>query len=169
MIVTNTNTGRAALGVLVAGLAWLGAAGAAEPSIHIVDAWARATPPGVENGAVYCEIQNRGRADKLLGARSSAARGAEIHASVSENGVVEMRRIEALAVGAGASVELEPGGTHVMLVGLAAPLVPGAKLALTLVFEAAGEIAVEVPVVDARAAPAAHGHEHEHEHEHRAQ
>lgn len=147
---------------MLIGLAWMGAAGAAEPSIHIVDAWARATPPGVENGAVYCEIQNHGPADKLVSARTSAARGAEIHASVAEHGVVEMRRIEALAIGAGASVELAPGGTHVMLVGLAAPLVPGAKVALTLVFEAAGEIAVEVPVVDARAAPAAHEHEHEH-------
>jgi periplasmic copper chaperone A len=158
MIVTNVR--RAALGALVAGLAWACAASAAEPSIHIVDAWARATPPGVENGAVYFKILNHGGADKLVGARSSAARGAEIHASVARNGVDEMRRIQALPIGAGASVELAPGGTHVMLVGLAAPLAPGAKVALTLVFAAAGEIAVEVPVVDARAAPVAHEHEH---------
>ena len=49
-----------------------------------------------------------------------------------------------------------------MLVGLAAPLAPGAKIELTLVFAAAGEVTVEVPVVDARAAPAAHEHGHEH-------
>src|SRR5262252_584324 len=158
MIVTNSR--RAALGVLLAGVACVRAAAAAEPSIHIVDAWARATPPGVENGAVYCKILNHGAADKLVGARSSASRGAEIHASVSQNGVDEMRRIEALAVGTGATVELAPGGTHVMLVGLAAPLAPGAKVELTLVFAAAGEVAVEVPVVDARVPPAAHGHEH---------
>jgi hypothetical protein len=154
------NNRRAALGVLLAGLACVSAAAAAEPSIHIVDAWARATPPGVENGAVYCKITNHGGADKLVGARSSAAHGAEIHASISEKGVVEMRRIDALPIAAGASIELAPGGTHVMLVGLAAPLEPGAKIALTLVFAAAGEIAVEVPVVDPRAAPAAHEHEH---------
>jgi len=156
MIVTNSR--RTVLGVLAAGLACLSVTVAAEPSIHVVDAWARATPPGVENGAVYCKITNHGAADRLVGARSSAARGAEIHASSSENGVVEMRRIDALPIGAGASVELAPGGTHVMLLGLPAPLVAGTKVALTLVFEAAGEISVEVPVVDVRAAPTAHEH-----------
>ena len=139
--------GRAALGTLLAGLLCIRAAAAAEPSIHVVDAWARATPPGAENGAVYCKIMNRGGADRLVGARSPAAHGAEIHASVSENGVVEMRRIDALPVDAGASVELAPGGTHVMLVGLVAPLAAGAKVELTLVFAAAGEVTVEVPVV----------------------
>jgi hypothetical protein len=160
MIVTNPR--RAALGVLLIALACVRAAAAAEAPIHILDAWARATPPGVENGAVYFKISNDGGADKLVGARSSAAQGTEIHASVSENGVVEMRRVESLPIGAGASVELAPGGMHVMLVGLAAPLAAGARVELTLVFAAAGEIAVEVPVVDARAPPAAHEHEHEH-------
>jgi periplasmic copper chaperone A len=155
-----TNLGRAALGVLLAALACARAAAGAEPSIHIVDAWARATPPGVETGAVYCKIQNHGGADRLVGARSSAARTVEIHASVAQNGVVEMRRIDALPLDTGASVELTPGGTHVMLVGLAAPLVAGAKIELTLVFATAGIVTVEVPVVDARTPPAAHEHEH---------
>lgn len=144
---------------MLAGLASV-RAGAAEPSIHVVDAWARATPPGVENGAVYCKILNHGGADRLVGARSSAARAVEIHESLAQNGVVEMRRVDALPVGAGASVELAPGGTHVMLVGLAAPLAAGATIQLTLAFATAGEVTVEVPVVDARAPPAAHEHEH---------
>ena len=149
-----------ALAVLLAALARVLAAPAAEPAIRVVDAWARATPPGVENGAVYLEITNHGAADKLVGARSSAARGAEVHASVTANGVVEMRRIDALPIGSGASVELTPGGTHLMLVGLSAPLVAGAKVELTLVFATAGEISVEVPVVDARSAQAPHEHGH---------
>ena len=157
------NTRRAALGILLAALGWLRAA-AAEPSLEIVSPWARATPPGVDNGAVYCTIVNHGDGDKLVGVRSSASRAADIHASVATNGVVEMHRIEALTIGARASVELAPGGTHVMLVGLTAPLAPGAKIKLTFVFAAAGEIAVEVPVVDARSTPPAHEHEHEHEH-----
>jgi periplasmic copper chaperone A len=158
MIVRNLR--RAALGVLLAGLAGLRAAAGAEPSIHIVDAWARATPPGVENGAVYCKIQNHGGADRLLGARSSAARTAEIHESVARNGVVQMRRVDSLPLDTDASIELAPGGTHVMLVGLAAPLVAGAKVELTLVFATAGALSVEVPVVDARAPSASHEHEH---------
>jgi len=136
------------------------AAAGAEPSIQIVDAWARATPPGVENGAVYCKIQNRGGADRLVGARSSAARTVEIHESVARDGVVEMHRVDALPLDPGASVDLAPGGTHVMLVGLAAPLVAGAKIELSIVFATAGVVTVEVPVVDARAPPAAHEHEH---------
>jgi len=128
--------------------------------LQIRHPWARATPPGVENGAVYCKIQNHGGADRLVDARSSAARTVEIHASVAQNGVVEMRRIDALPLDTGASVELAPGGTHVMLVGLAAPLVAGAKIELTLVFATAGVVTVEVPVVDARAPPAAREHEH---------
>lgn len=157
-----TNPGRAALGVLLAGLACVRTAAGAEPSIHIVDAWARATPPGVENGAVYCKIQNHGGADRLVGARSAAARTVEIHESVARNGVVEMHRIDVLPLDTGASVEFAPGGTHVMLVGLAAPLVAGAKIELSLVFATAGVVTIEVPVVDARAPPAAHEHEHEH-------
>jgi copper(I)-binding protein len=152
--------GRAALGVLLLGLIGLCAAASAEPSIRVVDAWARATPPGVENGAVYCKIVSAGGADELVGAHSAAAHGTEIHTSFSDNGVVAMRRIEALPIGAGASVELTPGGTHVMLVGLAAPLEAGKKLELTLVFAVAGEIAVDVPVVDARALPVGRDHEH---------
>jgi len=155
-----TNLGRAALGVLLAGLAYARAAAGAEPSIHIVDAWARATPPGVENGAVYCKIQSHGGADRLVDARSSAARTVEIHESVARNGVVEMHRIDALALETGASVELAPGGTHVMLVGLVAPLVAGAKIEVSFVFATAGVVTVEVPVVDARAPPAVHEREH---------
>jgi copper(I)-binding protein len=154
------NLGRALLGVLLAGLACAWAAAGAEPSIHVADAWARATPPGVDNGAVYCKISNHGGADRLVGARSPAAQAVEIHTSLAQNGVVEMRRVDALPVEAGASVELAPAGTHVMLVGLAAPLVAGAKIELTLVFATAGEVTVEVPVVDARAPRAAHEHEH---------
>jgi periplasmic copper chaperone A len=157
MIVTNRR--RAALGLLLVGLGCVCAGAGAEPSIHVLDAWARATPPGVENGAVYCKILNHGAADRLVGARTSAARAAEIHTSVEENGIVEMRPTDALPIGAGASVDLAPGGTHVMLVGLRAPLAAGAKIELTLVFANAGEVAVEVPVVDTRG-PAAHEHEH---------
>jgi periplasmic copper chaperone A len=156
------NLGRTALGALLGVLACLRVA-AAEPAIQVVDAWARATPPGVDNGAVYCTIVNHGDKDKLVGARTPVASGAEIHASVSTNGVVGMRRIEALPIAARASEELAPGSTHLMLVGLGAPLSPGVKIPLTLVFAAAGEIAVEVPVVDARS-PAAHQREHAHEH-----
>ena len=134
---------------------------AAEPAIRVLDAWARATPPGAENGAVYLKIVNHGGADRLIGARTKAARNAELHASVTSDGVVEMRHLDALPIASSATVELAPGGTHVMLVGLGAQLEPGEHLELTLIFATAGEIAVDVAVVDPRGPPAA-AHEHEH-------
>jgi len=126
----------------------IGAAGA----IRIADAWARATPPGAVNGAAYCRIVNEGGADRLLGARSTAARAVEVHVTDSTNGVLEMRGVGSLPVAAGATVELGPGGTHLMLIGIAAALTAGTTIQLTLVFENAGEVGVSVPIVDARAA-----------------
>ncbi len=67
-----------------------------------------------------------------------------------------MERLAELAVPPGASVLLEPGGAHLMLIDLAAPLAPGTKVALSLRFAAAGTVELEVPVVDARANAHAH-------------
>jgi copper(I)-binding protein len=134
--------------------------GAAD-SLRIVDAWARATPPGAATGAAYCKIVNGAEADRMIGARSAAARAVEVHTTTTaSNGVVEMHAVEELAVAAGGAVEFAAGGMHLMLVGLAAPLAAGATIELTFVFEKAGEITVAVPVIDARApAPAATTHE----------
>lgn len=155
------NRRRTWLGAVVglAAAAVVGIGNGAEPAVHVIDAWARATPPGAENGAVYLKILNHGADDRLIGARTSAARAAELHTSATRDGVVEMRPTDALPIGAGATVELAPGGTHVMLVGLASRLEAGAHLGLTLVFAKAGEITVDVTVVDARGPqPAAHEH-----------
>jgi len=156
------NRRRAGLGALLglAAVAVVGVGSGAEPAVHILDAWARATPPGAQTGAVYLKIVNHGADDRLVGARTSAARAAELHMSATRNNVVEMHAIDALPIGAGATVELAPGGTHLMLVGLASRLEAGTHLALTLLFANAGEVAVDVTVVDARGAPPT-THEHE--------
>jgi periplasmic copper chaperone A len=159
MIARNRPRAGLALVIGLAAAAVVDVAAAAEPAIHVLDAWARATPPGAENGAVYLKIVNHGAADRLVGARTSAARATELHTSATRDGVVEMRRIDALPIDAGATVELAPGGTHVMLVGLASRLEAGAHVGLTLLFANAGEFVVDVAVVDARASPAA-AHEH---------
>jgi hypothetical protein len=140
-------------------------AGAAD-DMRVVDAWARATPPGAATGAAYCRIVNSGGADRLTGARSAAAEAVEVHTTVTANdGVHEMRAVAELTVAAGAAVELAPGATHLMLIGLTTPLAAGATIELTLVFANAGEIRVAVPVIDARAPPSSstetpehHGH-----------
>ncbi len=137
-------------------LAWLAAAPAAADGPSVTDAWVRATPPGARTAAVYMTVNGAATADRLLGAATPAADAVEIHANVAENGTTRMERLPALAVPAGAGVRLEPGGAHLMLIGLAAPLAPGTKVALSLELETAGTIEIEVPVVDARANAHAH-------------
>jgi hypothetical protein len=159
---TTWNRLRSALTLVgLAAVAVVGLASAAEPAIRVLGAWARATPPGAENGAVYLKIANHGAADRLIGARTPAARNADLHASATSDGVVTMRHLDALPIAPSATVELAPGGTHVMLVGLGSQLEPGTHFDLTLIFAIAGEIAVDVTVVDPRGPPAA-AHEHEH-------
>ncbi|MFN3933888.1 MAG: copper chaperone PCu(A)C [Parvibaculum sp.] len=114
-------------------------------ALEVRDAWARAS--ATQTSAAYLVIENKtGEADTLLEARSPVAERVEIHDMTMEDMVMRMRRLDALPVGAGESVELAPGGTHIMLIGLFAPLEEGASVPLTLVFEKAGEIETEAPV-----------------------
>ena len=140
----------------VVSLAWLAAASAAAEAPAVSAAWIRATPPGARTAAAYLTLTGSSVADRLLGAATSAAGTVEIHRSVIENGVMRMEPLPALAVPAGETVVLEPGGAHLMLIDLVGPLVPGTNVALSLRFAKAGTVALEVPVVDARADPRAH-------------
>lgn len=131
--------------------------------LHIGHPWSRATAPSAPNGGAYLTIENKGAAaDRLLAARGDVAERVELHTHTMKDGVMQMRPVEAIEVPAGGKVELKPGGLHVMLLGLKAPLVKDQRFPLTLVFERAGEVPVDV-VVDAAgtAAPSTgmkHGH-----------
>lgn len=118
--------------------------------ISVENAWARATPPGALNGAAYFALRNDGPADRLIGVKSPTAEKSEIHTHVAEGGMMRMQHVPVLDVAAGSDVEFGPGGLHVMLMGLHAPLRAGEKLELTLVFEQAGEIEITIGVIDAR-------------------
>jgi copper(I)-binding protein len=127
--------------------------------LTITDAWARATPPGARTAAAYLRIANAGAADTLLGASTPSAGMVEIHTHIDEGGLQRMVELAELTLPAGQAVQLEPGGLHLMLIDLAAPLAPGATVALTLRFAAAGTVELEVPVIDARSSrpPPSHG------------
>jgi copper(I)-binding protein len=113
--------------------------------IELRDAWARAS--ATQTSAAYLTIENRtGEDDTLLEVRSPVAERVEIHDMTMEDMVMRMRKLDDLPVAAGESVSLAPGGKHIMLIGLSGPLEEGASVPLTLVFEKAGEIAVEAPV-----------------------
>ena len=125
------------------------AAGEHRPGALVVgDSWARATPGGAHNGAAYVTIENRGPdADRLTAVSSPAAARAALHSHAMEAGVMKMRPVAAVEVAAGAVTAMKPGGLHIMLMGLAAPLVEGGSFPLTLTFERAGALTLEVTVM----------------------
>jgi copper(I)-binding protein len=111
-------------------------------------AYARAVPEGVRASAAYMTIANAGAEDdRLVAARAPFAARVELHTHLMENGVARMREVEGgIPVPAGESVTLQPGGLHVMFMGLSAPLHEGDTASITLVFERAGEMAVDAPI-----------------------
>jgi len=116
--------------------------------VMVSGAFARASAtPAAKAGAVYFTIRNEGAAaDTLTNVATDAARSAMLHENVEENGVVSMRHLEALAIAPKETVTLSPTKLHVMLMGLKAPLKKGEHISLTLTFEKAGEVKVDVPV-----------------------
>jgi hypothetical protein len=108
--------------------------------------WARASAGPVRNGAAYLTVHNAGAADSLVAVSGDVAKRVELHTHLMEGDVMKMRRVEALEVPAGGMAALEPGGIHVMLIGLAQPLKEGERFPLTLTFRDAGEVTVEVKV-----------------------
>jgi periplasmic copper chaperone A len=123
-------------------------------------AWSRATPGGAKVGGGYLIIENKGAtADKLIGGSSPVAGKVEVHEMAMNNGVMTMRLLkDGLPIPAGQSVKLAPGGYHVMLMDLKAPLKKGDKIPVTLKFEKAGDVKVTLDVQDIGATSPAPGH-----------
>src|SRR5262245_30779477 len=113
--------------------------------VRIEEPWTRATPPGAKIGAGYMTIKSTA-ADRLVGASSPAAAKVELHVTEKKGDVMRMRQVKAYDIPAGGSFELSPGGAHLMLVDLKAPLKEGGKVPMTLRFEKAGEVKVELQV-----------------------
>lgn len=132
--------------------------------IHIGHPWARATAPSAPNGAAYLSLNTTGPADALVSAASPVAKKVELHTHLHENGVMKMRPVENIPVAPGAPAKLQPGGLHIMLLGLEKPLTAGTKFPLTLTFQQAGTITVDVQVEAAGASGEAQGHQHGGEH-----
>lgn len=134
-------------------------------ALKLVHPWARATPKGAAVGGGYLKITNTGSVpDRLIGGTSDVAARFVIHEMKMEGGVMKMRPLaDGLAIGPGATVELKPGGYHVMFMGLKKQLVEGERFKSALVFEKAGEIEIEF-VIDKLAAQSsgATGHDGAH-------
>jgi copper(I)-binding protein len=131
-------------------------------ALEIGHPWARATPKGAAVGSGYLKITNKGTApDRLIGASFSAARRVEIHEMAMSGGIMQMRPLKnGIEIKPGETVELKPGGYHIMFMSLKQPLTKGQRVKGTLTFEKAGPVDVEFAVEDIGAQMPAMQHMH---------
>jgi periplasmic copper chaperone A len=149
------------LALIIAALAFGASAFAQQAGgLQITGAWARATPKGAQVGGGYFKVTNNGSApDRLLGGSSPIAGKFELHEMSMSGGVARMRELtKGLEIKPGETIELKPGGNHVMFVGLKQPLERGKPFKATLQFEKAGKVEVEFKVEPIGAPGPAHGH-----------
>ena len=109
--------------------------------------WSRATAPSQKVGAVFMTIKTNGNtADRLIGAASPDAETVQIHNHSMVDGVMRMRPVDGVAIPAKGEAVLAPGGFHIMLIGLKAPLFEETVIPLTLEFEKAGKVEIEAVI-----------------------
>lgn len=113
---------------------------------EIASPWVRPTAPGAKVGGAFMTLLGGKEADRVVSASSPAAEAVELHTHIMEGGIAKMRPVPAIDLPAGGRVELKPGGLHLMLINLKAPLKAGESIPLKLRFEKAGEIEIKVPV-----------------------
>jgi hypothetical protein len=110
---------------------------------------ARATPPGAKTGLVFFTIDNAGnRSERLLRASTPVAAGVVMHQMAHSGGMMTMRAVPSLEIGAGSHLELAPGSYHLMLIDLKQPLRTGEQFPLVLTFERLGTVTTTVTVED---------------------
>jgi copper(I)-binding protein len=115
--------------------------------LRVSDPFTRATPPGAKVAGAFMSIENQGKeADRLVSASSPVAAVVDIHEMAMEGGLMKMRAVKGIDLKPGATVELRPGGYHVMLEDLKRPLKDGDQFPLVLTFEKAGALEVKVNV-----------------------
>ncbi|MFI5033345.1 MAG: copper chaperone PCu(A)C [Reyranellales bacterium] len=127
-------------------------------ALEIDQPWARATPPTAPTGGGYLSVKNTGTTpDRLMSASSPAAGAVQVHQMKMEGSIMRMRELDGpLEIKPGETVTLAPGGLHLMMLGLKEPLKQGENVPLTLVFEKAGKVDVELAVVAMGATPDHH-------------
>ena len=122
------------------------AADAAE-EVSVSDAYARAVPPGQPNSASFMVLSNASATGHaVVAAQSSVSKVAELHTHTMSEGMMKMRQVEKIEIPANGMTKLEPGGLHVMLIGLTQDLKPGDEVALTLMFEDGSKRNISAPI-----------------------
>jgi copper(I)-binding protein len=135
--------------------------GALADAVEIHHPWARATAPSAANGAAFMRIYNTTEtADRVVAASANVSKTVELHTHIMDGDIMRMREVEAIDVPAGGAADLEPGGLHIMFLGLDAPLKEGETFPLTLTFENAGDVTVDVAISGPGAMAPKHGDHH---------
>lgn len=150
--------------LLSTALALLAATSHAQPAIEVQGAWVRASVPGQAGTGAFMQLTARDGA-RLVGVSSPVAGVAEVHEMRLEGDVMRMRAVPGLDLPAGKTVELRPGGYHVMLLDLKSTLLKDSSVPLTLSFTDAkgqrSQLELKVPVPAVAPAGASHGgHKH---------
>lgn len=110
-------------------------------ALKLTDLWSRATPPKAPTAAGYLTISNEGtEADTLVSVSSPIAEKSEIHLMETTDGVMTMKPVEGVTIEPGETVDLKPGGYHLMFIGLKEGVTEGGNVAVTLTFEKAGSV-----------------------------
>lgn len=142
-----------------------GTALAQAPAVQVDGAWARASVPGQQGTGAFMKL-TAPQGARLVGASSPAAGVTEVHEMKLDGDVMRMRAVPVLELPAGTPVELKPGGFHLMLLDLKAPLAKDSTVPLTLTFKDARgvESKLDLTVPVAASAPGAPAHAHGHKH-----
>ncbi|PWD50803.1 hypothetical protein C8046_09235 [Serinibacter arcticus] len=117
------------------------------PALELTDAWVKSADEGMT--AAFGTLANTGGADvTVVAVTSPAATAMELHETVEKDGVMVMQEVESFDVPAGGSVELEPGGNHLMFMGLTAPIAPGDEIELVLELTDGSTVELLAPAKD---------------------
>ena len=148
-------TGLAAAGVS------LGISAQQPPALELEDSWVRALPPTQSNTAAYMTLHNRGDSTiEIAGASADIAQSVEIHTSREVDGYMRMEQLPGLSVAPGKSLQLAPGGTHLMLLELSHMPIPGETVRVCLELAAGGEVCNDAAV--RKSAASQHDHHQHH-------
>lgn len=108
---------------------------ALQAEVLLVDPYAKATPPNAKNSAAFMKIENKSSNDiELLSASSNISKVTEIHTHIEENGMRKMIQIPSIKIPANSSVELKPGGLHIMFLGIQNQINENSNIDLNLTF-----------------------------------
>ncbi len=140
-----------------------GVLAAAADNIAVQDPYVRLAPPNAPATGAFMVIKNNGDKDvKVVKADNTATKVTELHTHLNEGGVMKMRPVPAIEVKAKGEAVLKPGGLHIMLIDLKAPMKEGDMVPITLTFDDGSSKRVDAKVVRPMAAPMPMG-EHKHE------